>query len=83
MVGEEDPSSKPVLAVHEKDLDGFLKEIGLFEALTGQGIRCEMGDHTVTRNNLGYIFFVDRKPRVCCDKPECYYALAKKKGWSP
>ena len=77
-MGQEGPSCKPVLAVYEKDLDGFLKEIGLFEALSGEGISCEMGDHKVNRNNLGYIFFVNREPKVCCDKVECYYRLTKK-----
>ena len=67
---------KPILAVYEDDLDSFLEDLGMIERLRA-GMPCEICGVNVTRENLGYIFFIDQQPKLCCDNTACYYELMR------
>jgi hypothetical protein len=69
-----------VLAIHDKDLDRVLREIGLLERITGSGIPCEICHTSVTKENLGYIFLTAGKYEICCDNIVCYYEFIRRKG---
>jgi hypothetical protein len=77
-MSQDNPSENLVLAVHDKDLDKVLREIGLLEPLEGTGIPCEVCKSNVTKANLGYIFLVAGKYEVCCDRIFCYYQFMKR-----
>jgi hypothetical protein len=70
--------SGAVFAVHDKNLDDLLKELGLYDAIEGPGIRCEFCRRNVKRENLGFIYFIDDQPKVCCDDLACYQELLRR-----
>lgn len=76
-MNQDPPAGDAVLAVHEKDLDKLLGEIGLLQDLEGPGIPCKICQLIVTRKNLGYIFFVEGRHEICCDRIVCYYQFMK------
>jgi len=67
----------PILAVHDGNLNCLLEELGLLHDLESKGIPCGICNCNVTRKNLGYIYFIDRIPKVCCDKITCLYEIMK------
>jgi len=64
---------KSVLAVYEKDLDDLLQEYDIYDKLKEEGIECEVCKCKVTLKNLGFIVFIGKNLKVCCDNFDCYY----------
>ena len=66
---------KPVLAVHDNDLDTLLKEIDVFDKLVEGKMRCIVCGTIITRENIGFLFLDEDEVELCCDKIECYYEI--------
>lgn len=72
---------RKIHAVHERDLDEFLKNIGLFEALKNGRLTCDICGCQINRENLRCVYPVEGEMKICCSKLECYQkALTKVKG---
>lgn len=71
-------AKEELYAVHERDLERFLKSLGLLEALKKGEIRCDICSCLVTKENLGFIYPFEGKTRVCCDRPDCYHEIMRK-----
>ncbi|MFC1505466.1 hypothetical protein ACFLQ6_00185 [Thermoproteota archaeon] len=69
-----------IFAVHDSDLDSFLSDLSLLKKLNTEGIPCNFCEKLVYKHNLGYIYFIGGKEKVCCDKISCYYDLLKLRG---
>ena len=59
-------------AVHERDLDDFLKNLGLLDSLVKKELKCSICGTVVSRENLRFIYPVGDSIGLCCDKPDCY-----------
>lgn len=71
---------KRILAVHEKDLDAFLKSLGLLEALEKQELKCALCGSTITKENFLCVYPENGEIKVCCNELECYKAIARRMG---
>lgn len=72
--------SDRILAVHERDLDTFLKSLGLLEALEKQELKCAICGSIITRETFQCVYAENGEIKVCCNKLECYKAVARKMG---
>jgi hypothetical protein len=68
-----------IYAVHDRDLEKFLAGIGLLERINRGEIRCATCEHTITLDNLGFVFPIKNEIEVCCDNPKCYYDMVLRK----
>jgi hypothetical protein len=69
-----------ILAVHENDLDAFLKSLGLLEAFEKQELKCALCGTTITKENFLCVFPENGEIKVCCNKLGCYEAIARRMG---
>jgi len=68
-------------AIHESDLDEFLKNIGLLDALENGKLTCDICGCKISRENFGCVYPTESEIKICCSKLECYEkALTKVKG---
>ncbi len=61
-----------VPAVHRRDLEMVLDEIGLKEKIVAGKLRCAGCDKPVTLEKIQCLYMEDNEIRVCCDNIECY-----------
>jgi len=61
-----------VKAVHDKDLENVLTDLGLLQSLREGRLRCAMCECVVSIENLQCIFPKGSEIKVCCDKPDCF-----------
>jgi len=67
-------------AIHESDLDEFLKNIGLFEALENERLMCDICGCKISRENFRCVYSIENEIKICCSKLECYQKALKIKG---
>lgn len=60
-----------IYAVHERDLDEFLKKEGLYEDILNEKIKCVVCGKTITIENFGGIYYKKGKAFIVCDSIEC------------
>ena len=63
---------KPLRAVHDADLEGVLRNLGLLESLRQGQLQCGVCGNRVTLETLRCIYPEGTKIKVCCDRPECF-----------
>lgn len=73
-VGESAKKEK-IYAVHDRSLQTFLASIGLLDKMKKGEVKCTACEHSITLENLGFIFPYQGDIRVCCDDPKCYYQV--------
>jgi hypothetical protein len=71
--------AKRILAVHEKNLDLFLKSLGLLEAFEKRELKCALCGSVITRDNFYCVYPENGIVKVCCNKLDCYKTLAGRK----
>jgi len=64
-----------VTAVHDDDLIGFLKSMGLLSDVQAGRTRCRFCQGVITLENLNAIFPDSGTIRVSCDLPACVKML--------
>jgi hypothetical protein len=67
--------SPTIHAVHDDDLEEFLKRINVLGKFTSGQINCSLCKETITRENLYSIFPDSGDIKFSCNKPECILAL--------
>lgn len=70
---------KEILAVHDYDLDNFLKSIDLLKPLQNGELECAICGKQIARENLGCVYSDGGEIKICCDNLECLVQVLEKK----
>ncbi len=65
----------PLQAVHDDDLDGLLRDLGLLARFERGELTCKFSGDPVGRHNLHSFFPESGDVKFVCDKPECIAAV--------
>ena len=65
-----------IKAVHDNDLVGVLKKLGVYEGIVNKMYSCIICGKKITLDNLGAIVRLD-SVKFVCDDPTCLYKAAK------
>lgn len=60
-----------ILGVFEPEVAGFLKKIGIYQAVTDGSICCEYCKKIITENNFGSYIKIKGILYISCDDQEC------------
>ena len=71
---------REVFAVHEHDIEKLLSDLGLLEPLKKGELRCSICGTPITIENIQCIYPFKNKILVCCDSPQCYKEVLRRKG---
>lgn len=64
---------RKIYAVHDKDLEDFLKDLNLLEKVQQGEIRCQECSCTIALDNIGFISMHGKEVKICCDDLDCFY----------
>ena len=64
-------------AVHEMDLENFLKSLGILEAITQGRLRCAVCGDTISLETFQCAFPDRGQIKVACHRPECFAEAIK------
>lgn len=67
-----------VKAVHEKDLEQLLNNLGLSEVMARGELKCSICGVIITLDNLLCVYPSGDEVKVCCNKRECYEKVFKR-----
>jgi hypothetical protein len=67
-------------AIHDKDLDALLDELGIKSKLRNGRLRCAICDSTVTPENLGAFYYDSGQVRVLCNEIGCLDVYRVREG---
>ncbi len=65
-------------AVHDDELELFLKNLGVAAAFHAGKLKCTFSGDAITFDNLYSVFADSGSVKFACDRPECARALANK-----
>lgn len=65
-------------AVHNDDLETFLKSLGVYESVVAGTEVCFCCGKIINLDNLQCIFPVDKDIKFCCSEEICYRELVNK-----
>lgn len=64
-----------IKAVHDNNLESFLRSLGIYENLIGGKIKCKFCSVIISLENLSSIFPDSGSIKLSCDKPGCINKL--------
>ena len=64
-------------AVHDDDLEGFLRSLGEWDGFINGDKKCRWCDVVITRDNLYSIYPVLMEITYCCHEPSCVTMLTR------
>lgn len=70
--------NKEIKAIHEQDLDTFLKKLELLKPLTDGNLKCSLCDTTINKENFKFLYSENGEIKACCNKIECYEKIISK-----
>lgn len=73
-------SNQALTAVHDDDLQVFLKSIGLLSDLQAERLHCKFCDVVINLKNLNAVFPDSGTIHVACDQPNCIKAMSRYVG---
>ena len=73
---------KSVHAIHKRDLDSILKDLGLFNKILESSLFCSICNKLITLENLQCIFMEENKIKFCCNNFDCYECVISKRGFT-
>ena len=62
-------------ALLKKDLNEYIKNLGLSDALQEGKLKCDICTDKLTVDNIGAIFFKEHEPKFTCARPLCYQVV--------
>lgn len=62
---------KEILAVHEKELKEYLKNLGILEKMEKGEVFCYFCQEKITFENLYCLFPYEGEIKMCCNKIDC------------
>lgn len=69
-----------VHAIHKRDLESILKDLGLFDKISSGSISCSICSKSITLDNLQCLFTEEDQIKFCCTNVDCYRLVLSKKG---
>jgi len=66
-----------IQAIHKRDLNIFLERLGILEDFKKGKLNCNFCGSTITRENIGFIFPLEGKVLISCNKIDCMYKFKK------
>lgn len=69
-----------VPAIHKRDLESVLRDLGLFDELLAGSLSCAMCGTPITLDTLLCLFMEENEIRLCCSNFECYQRVLSGKG---
>lgn len=69
-----------VHAIHKRDLEAILRDLGLLDELLGGSLPCAICSKPITLDTLQCLFMEDDQIKLCCANIECYQRVASEKG---
>ena len=64
-------ATETIQAIHDDELDEFLKSLGLLSDFNARRLRCWFCDDVIDSSNLETIFPVSGTIKLACCKPTC------------
>lgn len=61
-----------VHAIHARDIEGALKELGLLDQLAAGELTCALCGQPISINDIQCLFMQDDRIKVCCKGPDCF-----------
>jgi len=68
-----------IRAIHERRMDKFLESLHLLKPLEEGKLKCNICGRQVNKENLQCIYPFKNEIMICCDNPECYREVLKRK----
>ena len=68
---------RDIKAVHEQDLDLFLRSLGLLDDFLKGKLRCHFCNDFIDRENFRCVFPLGEQIRICCSKLDCFQKVAR------
>lgn len=78
-MGKKPTEKVKIRAIHDDDLNFFLKKIGLFEKIKNSQLKCVFCDCVLTLENFGGVYKENGKIKPFCQKTECYLEVLKRR----
>lgn len=69
-----------VHAIHKRDLESILRDLGLFDELLAGSLSCAICGTPITVDTLQCLFMEGNQIRLCCTNLECYQSVLSEKG---
>lgn len=66
---------RKIYAVHDRDLEDFLKDLNLLDKVVQGEIKCTECGCTITLEKIGFISMLKGENKLCCDDLNCCYQL--------
>lgn len=73
-------SKKKLYAVHDEELNVFLKNLELLDDFIEGKIHCHICNKVVTENNLGCVFPYEDDIKISCNDIDCYKKVLELRG---
>lgn len=70
--------NKEIKAIHEQDLDIFLKKLELLKPLIDGKLKCSVCDTTIKKENFKFLYSESGEIKICCNKIECFEKIISK-----
>ncbi|MFW6116130.1 MAG: hypothetical protein ACOC6F_00245 [bacterium] len=61
-----------VHAVHRRDLETILRELGLYEGLVAGSLHCDVCGEPLSLDTIQCLFLEDDEIKLCCTQTACY-----------
>ncbi len=68
-----------VPAIHEKDIETVIRQLGLFDKINSREYSCSQCGESINLNNIQCIYKENDEVKICCDNIDCYKAVLDKR----
>ncbi len=68
-----------VPAIHKRDLEAILMQLGILERLKEGALRCAECGNPVTLDNIQCLYMENNEIKLCCSNMNCYKTIITKK----
>lgn len=69
-----------VHAIHERDLETILGDLGLLDQISAGELRCSVCGSPLSLRTIQCLYMEEDKIRLCCTAASCYQRLLLEKG---
>jgi hypothetical protein len=69
-----------VHAIHRRDMESILIDLGLFDALLAGSLSCGICGRVLTLDTLQCLYLEESEIRLCCTNVECYVRVVSERG---
>lgn len=68
-------------AIHERNLESILRELGLYEKISTGEMHCSICGVPLTIDTIGCLYMQEDDIKICCNKSGCCeHVLKERKG---